>query len=131
MIIIYKSETLFVVAESRAIVGDRPLGTKGGKPITAIEKRQMRALREELKKQREKREKRIALDLIDPSIVDKIAREIKSFDVITPFVLAQKYNIKYSTAKKVIKELASRGMLDIVLKSRRIIIAVPKVRAQQ
>ena len=105
------------------------MGTKGGKPITAIEKRQLRALREELRKQREKRERRIGLDMIDPSIIDKIARDIRSMDVVTPFVLTQRYNIKYSTAKKVIKELAARGVLDIVLKSRRIIIALPRARS--
>ncbi len=104
------------------------MGTKGGKPITAIEKRQLRALREELRRRREeeKKERRMALDLIDPSIVDKVARDIKNIGIVTPFALCQRYNLKYSTAKKIIKELAARGLLEIVLKSRRIIVALPK-----
>ena len=104
------------------------MGTKGGKPITAIEKRQLKQLKEELRRRREeeKRERRIALGLIDPSIVDKVARDVRSLGVITPFTLCQRYNVKYSTAKKIIKELASRGVLEIMLKSRRIIVAVPK-----
>ncbi len=102
------------------------MGTKGGKPISAIEKRQLRAMKEAMKRKEEKKEKRMAVGLIDPSIIDRVAKEIKSFDVVTPFVLTQRYNIKYSTAKKVIKALAERGLVDIVLKARRIIIAVPR-----
>ncbi len=102
------------------------MGTKGGKPITAIEKRQARMLREELRKREEKKEKRQSLGLVDPSIVDRIAREIRSMEVVTPFVLTQRYNIKYSTAKKVLLELARRGLVEIYSKTRRLIIALPK-----
>ncbi len=103
------------------------MGTKGGKPITAIEKRQLRMMKEEArKKAEEKKEKRQALGLIDPSLVDKIAKDVKNMDVVTPFVLVQKYNIKYSTAKKIILELVNRGVLELYSKTRRLIIALPK-----
>ncbi len=104
------------------------MGTKGGKPITAIEKRQLRQLREELRRRREeeKKERRPSLDMVDPSIIDKIGREIRSMGIVTPFAVCQRFGVKYSVAKKVIKELAARGVLDIVLKSRRIIVAVPR-----
>ncbi len=102
------------------------MGTKGGKPITAVEKRQLRMMKEERKAKEEKREKRQALGLVDPSIIDRVTREIKSFDIVTPFLLTQRYNIKYSTAKKVILELAQRGLVEVYSKSRRLIIAIPK-----
>ena len=104
------------------------MGTKGGKPISALEKRQRRALREELRRRREeeKKERRPALDLVDPSIIDKVAREVRHLGVITPYALTQRYGMKYSTAKKIIRELAARGQLEIVLKARRIIVALPK-----
>lgn len=102
------------------------LGTKGGKPITAIEKRQARMLREELRRKEERREKKQTLGLVDPALVDKIARDIRGLDVITPFILTQRYNLKYSTAKKVLLELANRGVVEIYSKTRRLIIALPK-----
>jgi len=104
------------------------MGAKGKKPISVMEKRQQRMMaKEEAKKKvvkEEKKETRIAL--IDPSLITKISREINSFDVITPFILSQRYNIKYSVAKKIIKELHQRNLIDIVSKNRRIIIAIPK-----
>jgi len=102
------------------------LGTKGGKPITAIEKRQARMLREELRKREERRERKQGFGLIDPALVDKIARDIRGLDVVTPFILTQRYNLKYSIAKRVLLELANRGIVEIYSKTRRLIIALPK-----
>jgi len=103
------------------------VGTKGGKPITAIEKRQRRLMQraERREKREERREKRTPITVLETEILKKVERDIKNLDLVTPYEIVQKYNVKYSTAKRVLLELARRGIVKIHLKARRIIIATP------
>lgn len=50
---------------------------------------------------------------LSPEIIKKLERDVKkgAFTVITPYVLSSSYNIRVSVAKKVLRELASRGAL--------------------
>jgi len=103
------------------------MGTKGKKPLSVVEKRQQRMMKEEAKKKIVKEEKKeVRITFIDQSLITKISNEISNFDVITPFTLSQRYAIKYSTAKKILKELQQRNLIDIISRNRRIIIAIPK-----
>jgi len=103
------------------------LGTKGGKPITAIERRQRRLMQRAERRERreERREKRTAITALEHEIARKVERDFRNMDLITPFEIVQRYNVKYSTAKRVLLELARRGVVKIHLKTRRLIIAVP------
>lgn len=101
------------------------MGTKGGKPLSAIEKRQLKAeKREEKKPVKEKEEKGRAL-AVDPSLIKKVAEDVKNASFITTFSLVQKYGIKYSIAKKILKHLAVQNIVSIPVKTRRIMVATP------
>jgi len=103
------------------------MGTKGKKPISVMEKRQQRIAKEEAKKKIIKEEKKeVRTTFIDQSLITKISNEISNLDVITPFTLSQRYAIKYSIAKKILKELQQKNFIDIISRNRRIIIAIPK-----
>ncbi|MEM0372033.1 MAG: hypothetical protein QXG46_04305 [Ignisphaera sp.] len=94
------------------------MGTKGGKPISSIEKRQKK-----VEKREEKREekKEMKLGIVDQSMVKKIIEELKGQTHITTFQVAQKYNIRYSMAKKLLRAAVSQGA-EIVAKNRRVIV---------
>ena len=103
------------------------MGTKGGKPISSIERRQRKLMQRAERRERreERREKRTAITALEHEIARRVERDIRNVDLITPFEVVQRYNIKYSTAKRVLLELARRGVVKIYLKTRRLLIAVP------
>jgi small subunit ribosomal protein S25e len=105
-------------------------GGKGGKPISIIEKRQKRALEQQLKQQMKKteqREKKTQVSLlVDESLINRAIKEVTGLNIITPYVLASKLGVNISIAKRVMKELISRGMLTLVSKNRRVIVASAK-----
>lgn len=101
------------------------MGTKGGKPLSSIEKKQTRVEKKEEKKLAREEKKETRLNIVDPSLVRKVAEDIKSAPFVTTFTLVQKYGIKYSTARKVLRALSSQNIVNISLKSRRVIVAVP------
>jgi ribosomal protein S25 len=107
------------------------MGTKGGKPLSAIERRQMKLAKKEEKKVVKEEKKEYRLGIVDPSLLKKVAEDIKNFDFVTTFTLAQRHNIRYSLAKKILKELAAQNIVNIVLKTRRVIIAVPVKSSSQ
>jgi small subunit ribosomal protein S25e len=105
-------------------------GGKGGKPISIIEKRQKRALEQQLKQQMKKTEQRgkktqVSL-LVDESLINRAIKEVTGLNIITPYVLASKLGVNVSIAKRIMKELISRGMLTLVSKNRRVIVASVK-----
>jgi small subunit ribosomal protein S25e len=105
-------------------------GGKGGKPISVIEKRQKRALEQQLKQQMKKseqREKKTQVSLlVDESLINRAIKEVTGLNIITPYVLASKLGVNVSIAKRIMKELISRGMLTLVSKNRRVIVASVK-----
>lgn len=103
------------------------MGTKGSKPISTLEKRQKRIEKKEEKKPIVKEEKKESKSLtLDSSLINKIAEDIRNQKFVTTFTLVQKYGIKYGIAKAILKTLAEQKLVDIVVKTRRVIIAVPK-----
>lgn len=53
-------------------------------------------------------------DIKDPGFLEDL-RKIK---VITPYVVASKYDLRLSVAKEVLRELERRGLLELVASSR-------------
>lgn len=99
---------------------------RAGKPISAIEKRQKRSM-EEGKKRREmerKAETTVREPVIAYSLVNKIRSEIRNMNVITPFTIAQKYNLSMSAAKAVLRILHERGDLELYDHGRRLSIYI-------
>ncbi|MCC6021522.1 MAG: hypothetical protein LM560_00140 [Desulfurococcaceae archaeon] len=105
-------------------------GGKGGKPISIIEKRQKKALEQQLKQQMKKaeqREKKTQVSLlVDESLINRAIKEVTGLNIITPYVLASKLGVNVGIAKRIMKELISRGMLTLVSKNRRVIVASVK-----
>jgi small subunit ribosomal protein S25e len=105
-------------------------GGKGGKPISIIEKRQKKALEQQLKQQMKKaeqREKKTQVSLlVDESLINRAIKEVTGLNIITPYVLASKLGVNVSIAKRIMKELISRGMLTLVSKNRRVMVASVK-----
>lgn len=104
------------------------MGTKGGKPLSTLEKRQKKVAREEQKKRAVKEEQKTEMKTIfvDESLVSKAREDLESSGFVTVFSLAQKFNIKYSLARRIVKELVHRNAAEIVSKNRRVIIVVGK-----
>lgn len=105
------------------------MGTKGGKPLSTLEKRQKRLAKKEEAKKPAKEERKIVIPsagAIDQNLISKALDEINSSGYATTFTLSQKLGVKYSLAKKILRELAKRGNINIVVKNRRIILATKK-----
>lgn len=105
------------------------MGTKGGKPLTTVEKRQLKAVKvkEEAKKaaKEERRRELRQFKAVDESLLSRVMDEIKNGTYTTTFGLAQKLNVKISLVKRALRELANRGAVNIVVKSRRITVVTP------
>lgn len=102
------------------------MGTKGGKPLSTIEKRQARVDKKEEKKPLIKEErKETKLPIVDQSLVRKVAEDVKSQPFITTFSIVQKYGVRYGVAKRILKALESQKLVNTVLKTRRITIVIP------
>jgi len=98
-------------------------GGKKKKPISAMEKE---TKKEEVKKP-EKREKQVsAFYDVDEGILKKALSTVKGVDVVTTYQLASSLGVRMSTARRILKELSSRGDVEVLDKFRALIIAVPK-----
>ena len=65
---------------------------------------------------------------VDDSLIRRAAGAVKRMDVVTQNSLAQELGIRVSLAKAVMKELIRQGVLKVVLKSSKLIIATPSER---
>ncbi|MEM0361745.1 MAG: 30S ribosomal protein S25e [Sulfolobales archaeon] len=101
-------------------------GGKGGKPLSVVEKRQKKAMEEQLKQQvrkGEQREKRSQTIILDESLVSRASKELSTLNVVTPYTLSSKLGVNISIARSIIRELMSQGKLKLIAKSRRVIVA--------
>ncbi|MDH5816303.1 MAG: 30S ribosomal protein S25e [Candidatus Nezhaarchaeota archaeon] len=106
------------------------MGGKTKKPISAMEKQQkLRELKEkkvkEKKEKEEKKEKKISSPLIPLEVVKQLENELNNIKCITPFVLASKFGLKMGVAKRVLRELENRGILNCVIRGSRISVYTP------
>lgn len=98
------------------------MGTKGGKPISSIEKKQKKVEKKIEKKEVKEEKKETKPGAIELSMIRKVLEELKGQSYLTPFQVAQKYSMKYSMAKKLLKAVVSQGDAGIVAKNRRVIV---------
>ncbi|RLF13903.1 MAG: hypothetical protein DRJ66_07010 [Thermoprotei archaeon] len=96
----------------------------GRKKLTLkqMEKQQLLRLRKEEEKRRrvkEEKEKQVALTFVDPSIYEAIKKEAPKATLLTPYIIASKYNVKLSTAKKILRQLEKEGLIQLISRSRR------------
>jgi len=60
--------------------------------------------------------------LADEDTMKKIDAELKRAKGITPAYLADKYNIRVSTAKKILREAEANNVVEAITKSRRTVV---------
>jgi len=63
---------------------------------------------------------------LTPDLIEKARRELVKEKYVTPFRVAQKYGIKVSTARRLLRILAGEGLLSLVSGTRRARIYVPR-----
>ncbi len=63
--------------------------------------------------------------VIPEQLYKRIAREIVREKLITPYMLAEKYNMTISLAKRVLRRLEAEGKVKLYAKNRRAPIYVP------
>jgi ribosomal protein S25 len=106
------------------------MGTKGKKPISAMEKRQMKELEKEKKtkkevKKEERETKKISVSELDEKIIGRAKRELIDLKVVTPYQAKEKLGIPYSLSKKLLRYLEREGVLNLYSSNHRIRIYVP------
>ncbi len=99
------------------------------KPITAVEKRQMRELLKQLRQrmiEERKATRGVTHHVVaDEGIVDKAQKVVKSMNFVTPSALAEKLGVDMGLAKRILRDLENRGVLKLYSRNRRIQIYVP------
>ena len=98
----------------------------GGRKKLSIKQMEKRQLMKKLKERREEgraqREKQETLLLVDENVLNNIRKEVVKSPCVTPSEIAIKYGIKVSTAKRILRELESEGLLRLMSRSRRLAI---------
>ncbi|MBM1154517.1 MarR family transcriptional regulator [archaeon] len=89
------------------------MGGAHRKPISAIEKRQRRIQQQQARQQARGSEKRGASPFLSVSET-RLIRDLRSMKVITPATLAMRYEIMISTARRVLRDLERRGVVQRV-----------------
>ncbi len=116
------------------VTGEAILG-RVNKPLSAIEKRQMRQMLKELRQRmiEERREKRgVTLRVVsDEEVIKNAEKVVKHMKFVTPSALADKLGISMSLAKRILRDLETKGMLKVYAKNRRVQIYVPAERFEK
>lgn len=102
-------------------------GGKKKPTVSALEKRakkEAEAKKEEGGKKPQMRLSGTTGELTEASM-DAVIKEIKGLKYVTPYVLSSRLGIKISRAKRVLRELESRGLLVAVDKNSRVPIYAP------
>ena len=108
------------------------MGTKGKKPISAMEKRQIREEKQKEKvvktvRKEEKTVKKAPAEL-DSSLIARAKKELISLDYITPYQVKEKLGISYTLARQLLRYLNEDGFLNLYSGNRRIKIYVPAAK---
>ncbi|MEL9929391.1 MAG: 30S ribosomal protein S25e [Sulfolobales archaeon] len=104
------------------------MGTKGKKPISAMEKRQkktMETAKKEKEKPSKKEESRKGASVLNEEIIERAKKEIKDLKVITPYTIKEKMGVSYSIARQLLRYMESENIIRLYSANRRIKIYVP------
>jgi len=108
------------------------LGGRKKPSISQLEKRAKRQAREKEKKREKKFE--MALDSsgkLTQASIDQIISEIKRMQYVTPYVIASKFGLKISRARKILRKLSTEGVIRVYDYNRRVPIYIPAKGSQK
>ncbi|MGD0202897.1 MAG: hypothetical protein ABSC20_03205 [Candidatus Bathyarchaeia archaeon] len=104
----------------------------GGKKKVGIKQMEKQQVKEDETKEAKKKEKagppkeRRATGIMAPDAKnEKIVGEIKKMNVLTPYAVATRYNIRISTAKDFLEQLEANGAVQLVSGSHNLKIYKP------
>ena len=104
----------------------------GGKKKLGIKQMEKQQVKEDENKDAKKKEKagppkeRKSIGIMSPDAKnEKIVGEIKKMNVLTPYAVSTKYNIRISTAKDFLEQLEANGAVQLVSGSHNIKIYKP------
>jgi small subunit ribosomal protein S25e len=103
----------------------------GLKQMERMQKRRDKGDKPQEKKKKEKAgslKERRTIEVVPPDAKDeKIVEEIKKMNVLTPFVVASRFNIRISAAKNFLEQLQQNGAVQLVSGSHKTKIYKPVV----
>ncbi len=104
----------------------------GGKKKVGLKQMEKSQVKEDETKEAKKKEKagppkeRKSIGIIAPDAKnDKIVSEIKKMNVLTPYAVSTKYNIRVSVAKDFLEQLEANGAVQLVSASHNLKIYKP------
>ena len=106
--------------------GKKKLGLK---QMERMQKRRVDAEKSQEKKKREKTgssKERRTIEVVPPDVKNaKIIEEIEKMNVLTPFTVASRFNIRISVAKDFLEQLEQNGTVQLVSSSHKTKIYKP------
>uniref|UniRef100_A0A7C4BB14 30S ribosomal protein S25e n=1 Tax=Thermofilum pendens TaxID=2269 RepID=A0A7C4BB14_THEPE len=104
----------------------------GGKKKPTVSQLEKRMKKEEKKPEEEKKRPQLKLqastgDLTEVSL-EAVMKEVVKMKYVTPYTLSSRFGLKMSRAKRVLRELASRGILVPYDVNHRVPIYVPAAK---
>ena len=101
------------------------MGGGGKKPtLSQMVKRMEKQRKQQQQERRETTMEKSVLGLSVPNM-DEVISFVKGLKYVTPYVLAEKFGFRISLAKKLLTDLAGRGLLYLVAGDNRIRIYAP------
>jgi small subunit ribosomal protein S25e len=105
----------------------------GGKKKLGIKQMEKQQVKEDEDKSKEKKKEkagslkeRKSIGIMPPDAKnEKIVSEVKKMNVLTPYVVATRFNIRISTAKDFLEQLEANGAVQLVSGSHNIKIYKP------
>jgi len=103
----------------------------GGKKKVGIKQMEKQQVKEDEDKSKDKKKagppkERKAVGIMPPDAKnEKIVGEIKKMNVLTPYAVATRYNIRISTAKDFLEQLEANGAVQLVSGSHNLKIYKP------
>ena len=91
------------------------------KPISAMERAQRRARRGREEKRVEKRQ----YSYLAPVSEDDVLKEVKKMRVITPLAVSEKFELRLSRSRQILRKLCEKGALKLLCKNRELEVYVP------
>jgi len=105
------------------------MGGKKKLGLKQMERMQTRKDEEETEKKKEKaapsREKKAIGVIVPDAKNEKVVSEIRKMNVLTPYAVASRFNIRISVAKEFLKQLEENGSVQLVSGSHNIKIYKP------
>jgi len=106
--------------------GKKKLGLKQMERMQSRKDEEEKAAEKKKEKAGPPKEKKPAA-VIPPDVKnEKVIGEVKKMNVLTPYALASKFNIRISTAKDFLEELEQNGVVELVSGCHNIKVYKPK-----